>query len=291
MSDPASPPAPSARLLDRSMTHVERRRGVAAAVATLARHVLRRILGLRRPFRYKLLPLGIATVAYLPAIAFLGLAALLPEEFAGEVLPGPTDFYGFILVSVILFTALAGPQTLCPDRAHKTLGLYLASPLDRTTYLAANAASLVVVLLVVTLGPPLLVQGGLGLLGYRGPAVVVLLWRLLASGLVLSLIFGVVALAGASLTERRAFASAGVFLALLGLTIVSQVLDNALDLPEAARMIDVTGLAVEGVSRIYGESAGMPGLGAPTLYAGIAAWVVLPSAFVMWRYRRLAVVR
>jgi ABC-2 type transport system permease protein len=285
-------PTPTARLVDRSLTHVGERRGVGRSMLAMGRHTLRRILGLRRPFRYKILPIVVAVIAYLPAVAFLALAALIPGQFAGEVLPTPGDFYGFILFAVILFTALSGPQSLCPDRRNRTLGLYLASPLDRTTYLVASGAALVAVLLVVTLGPPLLIQAGLAFLDVPGPAILVLLARVVGSGVVLSLLFGAVGLAGASLTDRRSFAAAGIFIALIGLTIVANVLIDALDLPEWTRMLDVAALGVTTAGRFHGTATGaFDGVGTPVLLLGVVLWVGALGALVQWRYRRLEVVR
>lgn len=285
-------PSADARIVDRSLARVGERRGVGTSMAALGRHTARRILGLRRPLRYKILPVVIAGIAFLPAIAFLGAAVLLPDQIADAVLPSPADSYGTILVSVILFTALAGPQTLCPDRRHRTLGLYLSSPLDRTTYLATNLAALGGVLLVVTLGPPLLGQLGFALLDVPGPPLVPTLVRILASGIVLSLLFGMVGLAGASFTDRRGFASAGIFLGLVGLTIVAQVLTNALDLPGWVGMLDIAGLGIVLVTRIHGEATfAFPDTGSVALALGGLAWVALLAGIVHLRYRRLAVVR
>lgn len=288
----SSPDAtPGARIVDRSLTHVSTRRGVTASVLALGRHSLRRMLGLRRPFRYKLLPITFAGIAYLPAVAFLGVAALLPREFVGEVVPSPADFYGNILFALILFTALAGPQALCPDRRHRTLGLYLSSPLDRGTYLLANAGALFLVLFVVTLGPPLLIQLGLALLDVPGPALVVLVWRVVAGGAVLSLLFGSVGLAGAALTDNRGFAAAGIFITLIGLGIVSAVLTQALELPAAIRLLNLPLLGLEAASRVHGAEQELADMTTPVIFAGVVGWVGALGALVALRYRRLAVVR
>ena len=285
-------PPSDARLVDRSLGRVGQRRGVGTSMLALGRHTVRRVLGLRRPLRHKILPVLIVGIAFVPAIVFLGAAVLLPGQLADAVLPDPAAFYGSILVAVILFTALAGPQTLCPDRRHRTLGLYLASPLDRTTYLLANAGALMAVLLVVTLGPPLLAQVGFALLGVPGPALPLTLVRILASGLVLSTLFGTVGIAGASLTDRRGFASAGIFLGLIGLGIVTGVLSAALDAPGVVQVIDVVSLGFSLVARIHGSGGGPSGdVATVVLVLGMLAWVVGLAALVHWRYRRLAVVR
>lgn len=284
-------PASDARLVDRSLTHVDQRRGVGTSMLALGRHTTRRILGLRRPLRYKILPVIILVIAFLPAVAFLAMAALLPQEAANEVMSS-VDFYGSILIAVILFTALAGPQTLCPDRRHRTLGLYLASPLDRTTYLLANATALGSVLFAVTLGPPLLGQIGFALLDVGGASLWLTLLRIVASAIVLAALYGMVGIAGASFTDRRGFASAGIFLGLFGLTIVSQVLTNALELPGWVQMLDIATLGIALVNRIHGAPVfDMTEVGTPLLVVGALAWVAALAAITHWRYRKLEVVR
>lgn len=284
-------PAGDARLVDRSLTHVEQRRGVTTSMTALGRHTMRRILGLRRPLRYKALPVIILVIAFLPAVAFLALAALLPGEAANEF-TSSVDFYGSILVAVILFTALAGPQTLCPDRRHRTLGLYLASPLDRTTYLVSNAAALGGVLFVLTLGPPLVGQVGFALLDVGQASLALTLLRIVASAVVLAALFGMVGIAGASFTDRRGFASAGIFLALFGLTIVTQVLVNALDLAGWVQLLDIATLGIALVNRIHGAPTfDMVDVATPVMALGALLWVAGLAALTHWRYRHLEVVR
>ena len=52
------------------------RLGTRHAVRSLARHTFQRILGLRRPARYKILPFLSVIIAYLPAAVFIGVCAL-----------------------------------------------------------------------------------------------------------------------------------------------------------------------------------------------------------------------
>ena len=119
-------------------------------------------MGLRRPARYKALTFLVVLIAYLPAAVFVGLAAFLPHQLRGQ-LPKLSDYYGFVTAAIVLFVAFVAPESLCPDRRYRTLGLYLASPLDRLAYLRAKAQAIVMILGLVTLGPPLLMLVGLSL--------------------------------------------------------------------------------------------------------------------------------
>jgi len=141
------------------------RLGVRHSVWALARHTLERIMGLKRPARYKALPFLSVVIAYLPAIAFIGIVALAPRggRRVLDFVPGPGRYYGFITAAIILFASLAAPEAICPDKRSRFLGVYLASPLNRSTYLLAKAIAVGTVLLLVTLGPPLLLLVGLAL--------------------------------------------------------------------------------------------------------------------------------
>ena len=87
-----------------------------------------------------------------PAIAFIGIVALLPNGRIrlSNLIPGPGRYYAFITAAIILFAALAAPEALCPDKRSRFLGVYLSSPLNRSTYLLAKAIAVIGVLLLVT---------------------------------------------------------------------------------------------------------------------------------------------
>ena len=92
------------------------------------------------PRRSKILPVLAALLAYVPAIVFVGLAALLPRTtfLENDLLPTYAEYYGFITSAIVVFVAFVAPEVLCTDRRTGMLGLYLASPLTRYTYLAGQ---------------------------------------------------------------------------------------------------------------------------------------------------------
>lgn len=284
-----------ARILDRGFQrYTGERRGPAASMRAMTWHTIRRILGLKRRFRHKLIPLVVAAIAYLPAAVFLGIAAIAPAQLADQVIPGPTDFLAGINGALLLFTAFSAPDALCADRRSRTLGIYLASPLTRVTYLLAKGAAVVAVLLVVTLGPSLLIHIGRALLGV-GPAgfgdVLLAIARAIVAGLVLAVGFTAVGMAAASLTDRRAFASAGILLGLVLLGIVSEVVVFEIDGPQWIGTFDVGELFLEVTARLYGESLELGRLGTAGVVAAAVAWVAGLVGVVAWRYRKLEVTR
>ena len=272
------------------------RLGVPASVRSLAIHSIRRGLGLRRTFWAKLLPIATVVIAYVPAIVFVGIAALIPDEITDEIdaIPGYADYFGNITAAILLFVAVVGPEVLCSDRRNGMLGMYLASPLTRETYLLAKVLAVVPVLLLVTLGPQLLLLVGRSLVD-AGPETatdfLLVLVRSLGAGLVVSTVYTAISLAAASLTERRAFASAGVILALLlSGAVTSALVDNA-DFDRRIYLLNLGFLPIELVQRIYGELGSEPSLTTASLVAAVAAWVLGSAALVLWRYRKLTVSR
>jgi ABC-2 type transport system permease protein len=213
-------------------------------------------MGLKRPARYKVLPFASVLIAYLPAIAFIGIVALIPNGRLrlSTFVPGPGRYYGFITAAIILFATLAAPEALCPDKRSRFLGIYLSSPLNRSTYLLAKAMAVVGVLLLVTVGPPLLLLIGLALqnAGPQGfPAFMGTLGQILGAGVCLSLMFGAVSLAIPSLTDRRAFASAGSLLLIIGSSAITSVVVFGLRGPKNLLALALSRLPFELALRIF----------------------------------------
>jgi ABC-2 type transport system permease protein len=284
-----------ARILDRGYRPYDGpRRGVAGAVRSLAWHSALRALGLRRTFWAKLLPLASVGIAYVPALVFVGIAALLPDQLVDDtgILPTYAGYYGFITAAIVLFVALVGPEVLCPDRRHRMLGLYLASPLTRDTYLLAKVLAVVPVLALVTLGPPLLLLVGLTFAG-AGPDGVgdflLTLARIALGGLVISAAFTAVSLAAASLTDRRPVASAGVILVLL-ISGVSTAVLVASGADERLFLLNLLAVPFELVQRIYGEVGDIE-VSTLELVTANLAWTIGASALLRSRYQRLRITR
>jgi ABC-2 type transport system permease protein len=267
---------------------------VAGAIRSLAWHSALRALGLRRTFWAKLLPLASVGIAYVPALVFVGIAALLPDQLVDDtgILPTYAGYYGFITAAIVLFVALVGPEVLCPDRRHRMLGLYLASPLTRDTYLLAKVLAVVPVLALVTLGPPLLLLVGLTFAG-AGPDGVgdflLTLARIALGGLVISAAYTAVSLAAASLTDRRPVASAGVILVLL-ISGVSTAVLVASGADERLFLLNLLAVPFELVQRIYGEVGDIE-VSTLELVAANLAWTIGAGALLRSRYQRLRVTR
>jgi ABC-2 type transport system permease protein len=291
--------AEQARILERGYRKYDGERGgVGASIRTATVHAIQRSLGLKRTVWQKVLPLVSIGMAYVPAIVFVGIAALSARFRIDQQELGPSyaDYYGFVSAAILIFTAFVAPEVLCTDRRSGMLGLYLASPLDRTTYLLSKALAVLAVLSIVTTGPLLLWLIGLTILG-SGPDGVdgwfLAFGRILLAGLTVSSIHVSLSLVVSSMTTRRAVASAAIVIVLFGSGAVTGSLIDAGRSPNL-----VAGnffvLPIVLVYRIWGQSpdeSTFTGVSTWLLAGACAGWTLLFSGITWWRYRTLTVTR
>jgi len=289
-------PAPRARIIDRGYrTYTGPRTAVRGAFTTVWRQSVQRALGLRRSAWAKILPLAAVGISYVPAIVFVGLVALLPDVDAAEIeLPSYGDYFPFIQAAIVLFIAFVGPEVLCTDRRTGMLGIYLASPLTRDSYLLAKAAATAAVLALVTIGPPLLmlVANVLQGVGPDGPAGVAgTLARVVGAGAVMAVLFTAVSMGVSSLTDRKAFATAALLLMLVVSSLFLSVLIEATSLPEGLQALSLVTGPFNLVQLIHGERPAIPEITLAGAAAGAAAWTLLGAAVCRVRYQLLQVTR
>jgi ABC-2 type transport system permease protein len=268
----------------------------ARAVVTLAEFTARRVLGLGRGGRHKVLPAITLAIAYLPAL-FSVAVAVIANNLVAEDLISYGDYMFFIGSALALFAALVAPEALCPDKRTGMLGLYLAGPLDRTRYLVAKGAGVLAVMLLITLGPLLFMLLAYVLAGF-GPSATEtpkLLARIFATGIVTALLYTALSMAVSSFTSRRAAAAVGVVLLLfVPATIVHPAIESA-GAPKALSLLGSPFAAFELAYRIFGEdsegSDPITELSTWLLAGGVGA-AILAGALVCWlRYRRLEAFR
>lgn len=281
-----------ARIHDRGYRGYDgERSGVGGAVTSVGWHAMRAVLGLGRPARHKIFPVLAAVLAYLPAIVFVGIAAIFPGELVQGITPSYSDYVGYVGVALVLFCGLVAPEVLVRDRRDGMLGLYLSTPLRRDTYLLAKVGAVMATLAIVTIGPPLLqligyTMEGFGPDGIDGWAAV--FGRIVLSGIAMSAVFAGVSLAAASVTDRRAFASVGIILILLVSSAVVEGLIVEGGLTSDLRLLDLLSIPFELVYRIYGEPGQYPELSTASVIGANAGWLTASAAVVWFRYRRLA---
>lgn len=274
------------------------RRGPAWAPVTVWRHTVQRVLGLRRPFRHKILP-GIALlVALAPALVYVGIAGFLPVDLIGkDLLPSYAEYYGVIAMALVLFSSFVAPEALCTDRRTGMLDLYLSGPLNRNRYLAAKWAAVLAVMLLMTAGPQFFMLTSFTIENAGPPLREVprVLLQIATSGIAVALLYTAVSMAVSSFTTRRAVAAVVTALILIVPGIVVDVVVQDSGAPDALSVLQ-PGVGRELAWRVFGEAhsadelAHVPIARVSTLLVtvAVAGWIAV-GAFVCWfRYRRLA---
>jgi ABC-2 type transport system permease protein len=269
------------------------RREPVWALLTLAAFTVKRVLGLGRGARHKMLPAIVLAIAYVPALVSVGVAALA-EDLLEEELITYGEYTFFIASALALFAALVAPEALCPDRRSGLLGLYLAGPLDRNRYLVAKWGAVLATMLAITLGPLLFMLAAFVVAGY-GPSageLPGLLVRILAVGLLTAALYTAVSMAVSSFTTRRAAAAVAVILLLFVPPIVAGSANESADAPAELDLVSFPFVAGELSYRIFGETE--EGDGPPIaevstwlVGTGLAGWVVAGALLCWLRYRRI----
>ena len=268
----------------------------ARAIATLAVFTARRVLGLGRGGRHKVLPAITLAIAYLPALVSVAFAVIL-EDLPVDDLISYGD-YAFITGSALaLFSALIAPEALCPDRRSGLLGLYLAGPLDRNRYLVAKGVAVIAVMLLITVGPLLFMFTAFTVAGH-GPTAgetPALLLRILASGGATALLYASLSMGVSSFTTRRAAAAvATVLLLFVPVSVVRSAIESA-GAPNALDLLSFPFVVADLSFRIFGETpdddAPVEALSTVAVAGGVAA-AIAAGFLVCWlRYRRLEAFR
>jgi ABC-2 type transport system permease protein len=293
-----------ARILDRSYRAYDGPRGgVIGAMRTVTLHSMRHALGIKRRHGAKVLPVLTILLAYVPAIVFVGMVALFKSVVVdNDVLPSYAGYYGYVTAAILIFSAFVTPELLCPDRRSGLLGMYLASPLDRNTYLLAKAAAVFAILSLVTIGPLLLLLLSYTILG-EGPDSplhwLATLGRIVAGGMCIGGLHTTLSLAISSTTTRKAAASAVIILTLFGSLILVQSVVFGTDHSIYYELFDLFRLPFLSVSRIFGEATGgsdpelqrLDDLPAALTIGVNVAWTFVFATFVWWRYRRITVTK
>jgi ABC-2 type transport system permease protein len=274
------------------------RGGRGAARAALYRASLRQALGIRRSWRQKLVPLGLLGVTLIPALIDVAIAYATRHVVNA---PRPISYRDYVGISstLLVFVAVVAPDLVCPDRRQNVLALILARPLTGFDYALAKTGALCTVLLAFALAPHLVLYASRLLLsddvtGYvRDNGDV--LWQVPAATAALALFYGVLGIAIASLTGRRAVAAAGIIGTSLVSGIVSQSLLAAADrgrvAAAGASAVDVAGLPIKVRDLLFlghtdptSPASGAPGAGTIVVAAYVAV-LLLGVGVLAWRHR------
>ncbi len=189
------------------------RLGRAFVVLALLSYSFQAVFGLGRSTVAKVIAIGLAVVAQIPALVQLGIAAIGAADL--EFIT-PEDYFGIVSLVLVLFCAFTAPEIIGRDQRTRTLTLYFSRALSRSDYVTAKVGSLSLALMLVLLTPQLLLLIGQAVagddtLGYLRENVDELA-PILGGTLTVGLLMAVISLTIASQTSRRALAT-GVVLA------------------------------------------------------------------------------
>lgn len=208
------------------------RRGARWAVYTDG---LRRVMGIRRKGRRKILPWLLVILATLPPIAFVGISFFVPVD-VGEAFDAAQQHSQFFTLGgtiAMLFTALAAPELLIPDRRDGVLSVLSSRPLTSNDYLASRFASLFTIVGAFMLGPQLVLyigQAGVHDDGLFQGLVDGLpnLPRVLAVTAIYAVAFVPLGFVVASLSNRKGIAASVYIASMIALTAIAEaVVQNA----------------------------------------------------------------
>jgi ABC-2 type transport system permease protein len=272
------------------------RLGRGYAFRTLFAHSLATVWGLGRPGRAKVVPFLLTALIAFPAViqvlvaaASQGQAKLLSYE----------NYFGFLQGIIALFCAAQAPELVSNDQQHRVLPLYFSRPLRRWDYAAAKLLAMMSAVLLLMLLPMAII-----FLGKLSVATDVLgavrteagtLPEIFAAAAVIALCMASLSVALASLTPRRAIASAAVLGATMMTAAMSQILGEVAEgaverlAPLLSPVITINGV----IEWIFQVPAGKLAPGAPlpldgTVYlAGALGWAALTTAILFYRYSRV----
>lgn len=276
------------------------RAGAAGARRAITRDGIRRVLGLRRKARRKILPWGLLGMAGAMAMIFVGIRFVASQIGAPpDELPTYGELFDFFSWIAILFIALAGPTLLIPDRTQGVLSVYFSRPLGVGGYLTGKLFAFLGVTALIYLVPLFFFHLGMaflsadGFLGYLGDNLDIL-WKVPAVTASYLLLHGSLVAPIASVATRTGTAAA-VF---LGILTAGGSLASRIGLLDFTGSRYVTLLALDQHPRIIRDWLfGIVGVDYPAEQVGFSPWVsvaviavlsLVSSWWVYRRYRRLA---
>jgi ABC-2 type transport system permease protein len=274
------------------------RLGRRHAAATLIRHSTRSVFGLGRGGRAMIMPVICLGGPVLFALVLIVLKAFTARTPVGDMplIPGHDAMFPNVSVFTVLFVAAQAPELLGRDRRYRVLTLYFSRALRRTDYALAKLAAMTIGVLAILLVPQLLLAAGNVLLD---PDIGRALGKeaadmppILGSSLVIAATTSALAMAVASLTARRAFATAAIFGVFIIPGIVAAIV-IALELGDPSQwivLLDI-GSLLDGVNAWFfgmapsGEVARGSDVPAAVLALGAVLVAAVATLALVWRYQ------
>jgi ABC-2 type transport system permease protein len=195
------------------------RLGRAAAIRALVVHSLRSTYGIGRGGRSKIAPFVFGAMAVLPAIVIVGGLAIAarfgnPRALDEIQVIGFGNYFSSVNAIIALFCAAQAPELFGRDQRHGVLPLYFARALRRSDYALGRLIGFWIGVLALLLSPMVILFLGRVLLstdiaasfGDNLPNIP----PVLAQAVILSALYGGLAMTVSAYAPRRAYATAGI---------------------------------------------------------------------------------
>jgi hypothetical protein len=276
-------------------------RGRWAVRRAIVRDGIRRILGIRRKARRKVIPWTLLAIGLLMAAVLVGQLFLF-GSLAGAVaegLPSYAELFDLYSRIALLFLAITVPELLGPDRAQGVTSVYFSRPMSVGDYLGGKATAYLIAAGTIYLVPQTAFHLGAaaladeGFFGYLTSNLDVV-WKVVAAALGFILVHGGVLAIVGSHVDRTSFAAAtflGILLAGGNLAgVVSQASFSGARYAALFALDDHPRYVRDWIfdrdlGRYWPERAGFDPWVSLTVIAVVA---VTGSAWAYRRYRRLA---
>ena len=213
------------------------RLGRAGAITAMIKEGLRRSFGIRRKARKKIYPWSLVTLAFLPAIVFVGLAFIWSSFSPDGDSPfgGHAQYISLVGTVIILFVASAAPNLLIPDREEGVLAVYSSRPLTPWDYILGRVGALAAVAAAFFIVPNLIMYVGLAALDEAGLASAMInnlddLLKVVVTMFAYVIGYGAPALLVATYAKRVGPA-AGIYLAIIFISPAFAEMFRSLDIP------------------------------------------------------------
>jgi ABC-2 type transport system permease protein len=276
------------------------RRGRSGARRTLVADGVRRVLGFRRKARRKIMPFALVGIAVIPTIVAVGVGFIVPGAAAESGLSTlNADMFVLGGTMAMLFTALAAPELLVPDRSDGVLSMLSSRPLTPLDYVTSRFTAIVAVVGGFLILPQVVLyigQAGTDPDGIINGIVEHAdnLPRIVLATFAYTMAFVPIGFLIAGYSNRKSIASSIYIAVMLGLSILGDVIVHQADIPGGRWVALIVPLTTSNdVARwIFGSSDPDSLLDAAAIdpLVALIALVVMgfaSMALVLQRYRRL----
>ena len=195
------------------------RLGRAHAIRSLIAHSFRSTYGIGRGGRAKIAPFIFGGMAVLPAIVVVGALTIAARLGGGRALDEMqvisfANYFSSVNAIIALFCAAQAPELFGRDQRHGVLPLYFARALRRADYALGRLVGFWLGVLALLLSPMVILFLGKVLLStdiadsfaQNAPNIP----PVLAQAVLLSALYGALAMTVSAYTPRRAYATAGI---------------------------------------------------------------------------------